>query len=216
MRTALYFTRCTAATISPLAKPLGQAEHIPLPTQSRAELQTRRRRMGQDVRSPRGPRCIALVGPFQSGKTTLLEAILARNRRDPARRQRRCRNLPRRCQSRGPPSQDERRPHGGDHDLHGRQLHLHRLSGFGGVRARHARGAARRRCRDRGLRGGREEAAAAPDHPARAGRTEDSAFPVPQQDRPRQQAHPRNARRPCSRPRASRWCCARFRSGTAN
>src|SRR5215468_9208177 len=34
--------------------------------------------MGQDVRSPRGPRCIALVGPFQSGKTTLLEAILAR------------------------------------------------------------------------------------------------------------------------------------------
>src|ERR1700682_6471919 len=34
--------------------------------------------MGQDVRSPRGPRCIALLGPFQSGKTTLLEAILAR------------------------------------------------------------------------------------------------------------------------------------------
>lgn len=34
--------------------------------------------MGQDIRSPRGPRCIALVGPFQSGKTTLLEAILAR------------------------------------------------------------------------------------------------------------------------------------------
>src|SRR5437660_8412266 len=34
--------------------------------------------MGQDVRSPRGPRCIALVGPFQNGKTTLLEAILAR------------------------------------------------------------------------------------------------------------------------------------------
>jgi elongation factor G len=34
--------------------------------------------MGHDFRSPRGPRCIALVGPFQSGKTTLLEAILAR------------------------------------------------------------------------------------------------------------------------------------------
>src|SRR4029079_14514200 len=34
--------------------------------------------MGQDVRSPRGPRCIALVGPFQSGKSTLLEAIMAR------------------------------------------------------------------------------------------------------------------------------------------
>lgn len=39
--------------------------------------------MGQDVKRPSGhqgsgSRCIALVGPFQSGKTTLLEAILAR------------------------------------------------------------------------------------------------------------------------------------------
>src|SRR3954470_20764808 len=37
--------------------------------------------MTQDAengRGRRGPRCIALVGPFQSGKTTLLEAILAR------------------------------------------------------------------------------------------------------------------------------------------
>src|ERR1700693_2375612 len=35
-------------------------------------------RMGDKEGGPRGPRCIALVGPFQSGKTTLLEAILAR------------------------------------------------------------------------------------------------------------------------------------------
>ena len=39
--------------------------------------------MGQNDSGPNGtrssgPRCIALVGPFQSGKTTLLEAILAR------------------------------------------------------------------------------------------------------------------------------------------
>src|SRR5262249_52688645 len=62
-----------------LAKTFGQAEHERLPTQSRAELRTNGDgEMGQDVRSPRGPRCIALVGPFQSGKTTLLEAILAR------------------------------------------------------------------------------------------------------------------------------------------
>ena len=35
---------------------------------------------GKDTNGTRhkGPRCIALVGPFQSGKTTLLEAILAR------------------------------------------------------------------------------------------------------------------------------------------
>ena len=34
--------------------------------------------MAQNGNSQRGPRCIALVGPFQSGKTTLLEGILAR------------------------------------------------------------------------------------------------------------------------------------------
>ncbi|RIK97266.1 MAG: elongation factor G [Proteobacteria bacterium] len=34
--------------------------------------------MGRNGGSPRAPRCIALVGPSQSGKTTLLEAILAR------------------------------------------------------------------------------------------------------------------------------------------
>jgi ATPase subunit of ABC transporter with duplicated ATPase domains len=34
--------------------------------------------MAQNGTRVAGPRCIALVGPFQSGKTTLLEAILAR------------------------------------------------------------------------------------------------------------------------------------------
>ncbi|HVV92374.1 MAG TPA: GTP-binding protein, partial [Hyphomicrobiales bacterium] len=34
--------------------------------------------MGELGRAGQGPRCIALVGPFQGGKTTLLEAILAR------------------------------------------------------------------------------------------------------------------------------------------
>ena len=34
--------------------------------------------MGLPGGNAKGPRCIALVGPFQSGKTTLLEAILAR------------------------------------------------------------------------------------------------------------------------------------------
>jgi elongation factor G len=35
--------------------------------------------MGEQGRAGRGPRCIALVGPFQSGKTSLFEAILARS-----------------------------------------------------------------------------------------------------------------------------------------
>lgn len=34
--------------------------------------------MALDGRSDRGPLCIALVGPFQGGKTTLLDAVLAR------------------------------------------------------------------------------------------------------------------------------------------
>jgi len=34
--------------------------------------------MAQNGRSDAGPRCIAIVGPFQSGKTSLLEAILTR------------------------------------------------------------------------------------------------------------------------------------------
>src|SRR6476469_7151004 len=63
------FPACQNADVGGASKP---------PTQSRAELQNKEAAMGQDVRSPRGPRCIALVGPFQSGKTTLLEAILAR------------------------------------------------------------------------------------------------------------------------------------------
>ena len=51
----------------------------------------------------------------------------------------------------------------------------------------------RGRCRGRGLRGGREEAAATADHPARARGARHSAIPVSEQDRPRQQAHPRDA-----------------------
>lgn len=34
--------------------------------------------MSMDARAARGPKCIALVGPYQSGKTSLLEAVLAR------------------------------------------------------------------------------------------------------------------------------------------
>jgi len=34
--------------------------------------------MGNEGARPSGPRCIALIGPYLSGKTTLLESILAR------------------------------------------------------------------------------------------------------------------------------------------
>src|SRR6202795_3457229 len=68
---------CLPATFFPLAKLRRRGEHPTAdPITGRAPHEEAA--MGQDVRSPRGPRCIALVGPFQSGKTTLLEAILAR------------------------------------------------------------------------------------------------------------------------------------------
>src|SRR6202035_5816078 len=70
-------SRRTAATFFRLAKSSGQGEH-PLADPIKGRAPNKEAAMGHDVRSPRGPRCIALVGPFQSGKTTLLEAILAR------------------------------------------------------------------------------------------------------------------------------------------
>ena len=139
--------------------------------------------MAQNGNSHRGPRCIALVGPFQSGKTTLLEAILART--GAIQRQ----GTVEAGSTVGDASKEAR-----DHrmsvelsvastEFMGDSLHLRRLSGLGRVRPRHARGAARRRCGGGRVRDGREEGAAAPAHPARAGRAEDSPLPVPQQDR---------------------------------
>src|SRR6516162_5995750 len=73
-----FFRECTAAIfLACQSSAAGRAYSFADPIKGRAPDEGRRR-MGQDVRSPRGPRCIALVGPFQSGKTTLLEAILAR------------------------------------------------------------------------------------------------------------------------------------------
>ena len=150
--------------------------------------------MGHDVRSPRGLTVHRAGGPFPKRQDHTLGSNPGADRRHPQSRQRRQRNIHWRLQPRGPPSQDGRRPHRRHHQFHGRQLHLHRLSRFDRVRARHARRVAGGRCRDRGLRGRREEATAVADHPARAGRPRHSPLFVPQQDRPRQQAHPRDAR----------------------
>ncbi len=96
------------------------------------------------------------------------------HRRDPAPGHGRRRHHGRRRQQGSAPSQDERRGVGRHHDLHGRQLHLHRLPRLGRVRPRHARRAAGGRRRRRGVRGGREEGPATAAHPARARRPEDS------------------------------------------
>ena len=105
------------------------------------------------------------------------------HRRDPAAGHGGGRHHRRRRLQGGPPSQDERRAHRRHHQFHGRQLHFYRLPRLRRIRSRHARGAARGRCRGRGLRGRREEDAAAATDPARARRPQHPALSVPQQDR---------------------------------
>src|SRR5262249_43423467 len=61
--------------ISPLTETIVDRPRIETRPQLNAEGW---RNMAQNGTRATGPRCIALVGPFQSGKTTLMEAILAR------------------------------------------------------------------------------------------------------------------------------------------
>ncbi len=158
--------------------------------------------MGQNGKGPdrsvnpissKGPRCIALVGPFQSGKTTLLEAILARTGAIPRQ------GSVEAGTTVGDASKEARHHKMSveasvrHHHLHGRQLHFHRLSRLDRVRSRHALRAAGGRRRRRRLRGGREEDAATAADPARTRRPEHSALPVSQQDRQGRQARARNA-----------------------
>ena len=82
-----------------------------------------------------GSRCIALVGPYLSGKTTLLEAILFRTGAIP-RQGRSRREIHRwRRRSGSPRPRHERRAQRGDHHLSRRQLHLPRLSRLHRIRA---------------------------------------------------------------------------------
>ena len=68
------------ANLEPLANPpFGLKRWLPGPDGSKkASVNKGGGYMAQNGTRAAGPRCIALVGPFQSGKTTLLEAILAR------------------------------------------------------------------------------------------------------------------------------------------
>ena len=154
--------------------------------------------MGQDARSPRGPRCIALVGPFQSGKTTLLEAILARTGAIPKA------GSVEAGTSVGDTSAEARRHKMGVGlsaattnfmgdsytfiDCPGSVEFAHDMRAA--IRAVDARGS--------GLRGRRAQAAAASDHPARTRRSRDSAPAVSEQDRSRLQTRARDARNPAA------------------
>ncbi len=89
----------------------------------------------------------------------------------------------RRHKSGGARPRDERRAQCRERRLHGRPDDLRRLSGVGRVHSRHALRAARLRRGDCRLRGGSEESAGPPGHPAGTGGTRRPADPFPEQDR---------------------------------
>ena len=86
--------------------------------------------MAQNGTRATGPRCIALVGPFQSGKTTLLEAILARNGAIGRQGTVEAGTTVGDCQQGSAPPSHERGALDRHHDVHGRRLYLYRLSRF--------------------------------------------------------------------------------------
>src|SRR4051812_5631860 len=102
---------CAAAMFFRLAKAAVQAEHLPLPTQSRAELQIKEAANG--TRRQKSPRSTVHCagGPIPKRKDYSSRSDIGTDRRDPACRECRCRHLGRRFQRRGAPSQDERCTH---------------------------------------------------------------------------------------------------------
>ena len=158
--------------------------------------------MGQAQGQPaRSARCIALVGPYLSGKTTLLEAILARTGAiDRARAPWPTRTLSAMLRKRPAHHGMSVEINVADHRLPRRQLHLPRLPGLDRIPGRGRRCARRLRRGHRRLRARREEGAGAPTHPEAAGRSRHSPLPVHQQDRQGRGAACATSCRCCSRP----------------
>ena len=140
--------------------------------------------MGQAQGQPaRSARCIALVGPYLSGKTTLLEAILARTGAITRQGTMAGDEYGRRCLRGSAPSRHERRAQRRHRRFPRRQFHLPRLSRLDRVPGRRRQRAHGLRRRGRGVRARREEGAGAAADPQAARRSRHPAFPVRQQDR---------------------------------
>ena len=130
-----------------------------------------------------GPKCIAIVGPFASGKTTLLEAILARTGAIPRQNPVSSGNTVSDHSPEAQSPRDERRGVRRHDRLHGREPDLRRLPRLRRVRLRGRRRACRLRYRGGGRRSRREENPRPAAHHAQARRSRRAAHPVPQQDR---------------------------------
>ena len=140
--------------------------------------------MGQAQGQPaRSARCIALVGPYLSGKTTLLEAILARTGAITRQGSMAGRQYGGRRLGGGAASRHERRAQRRHRRFPRRQLHLPRLPGLDRIPGRRGQRAHGLRRRGGGVRARREEGAGAAADPQAARGSRHSAFPVHQQDR---------------------------------
>ena len=158
-------------------------------------------------------RCIALVGPYLSGKTTLLEAILARTGAIQRAGSVADKNTRRRRLPRSPRPRHERPAQRRRGRLPRRHLHLHRLPRLDRIPARGRAGADGLRCGRRRLRTRRQAGPGAADHPEAARGPGHPPLPLPQQDRHISTSRCARSFPCCSRRAPSRWCCVRSRSG---
>ena len=131
----------------------------------------------------RAPGRIAIVGPFASGKTSLLEEILARTGAIEKPGAVANGTYGRRFLARGARPCDERGAEHRRNQIHGRELYLSRLPRLGGVQLRERAARRRRRCGDRRRRARREEDSGAAGGAPPPRRAPHSALPVPEQDR---------------------------------
>ena len=195
-----------AHNVAPLDRPRRRLKRWRRATRCRERRVSAGRQSWQQTETTRaraaGPRCVALVGPFQSGKTTLLEAILARTGVIPRQGTVEAGNTV------GDASKEARHhrmsveltvattnfmgdPYtfldcpGSVEFVHDMRAVLPAIDVGGGR-----------------LRDGREENSAAAAHPARAGRPENSPHSVPQQDRQGRRRRARRAQAAAAAPRA--------------
>ena len=160
-------------------------------------------------RSPAAPRCAAIVGPYLTGKTTLLESLLfatgAVGRKGSAREGNTVGDSAAEARARKMSVEmsaaSTRVPR--------RALDLPRLSGLGRALPGGAERADGRRCGDRGLRGGDGQGADAGAAVQVPRRSQDPPYAFRQQDRHRRIIACARSWRRCRPSPPARWCCAR-------
>ena len=165
-------------------------------------------------KSKSGPRCIALIGPYGSGKTLLLESIAAVTGAVTRKGSVSGRHQPGRFLRRSARPADERRTQCAFHPISGRGFHLPGLSRLHRIPGRHAECAASGRCRRGGVRARTGEGPDAAALPQGAGGRQGPALSLRQQDRSCRRVRCASLlalAAGCERDAAC--CCARFRSG---